>query len=432
MSGAERPRYGGTLHIAIEESPQSLDPAQADSPALRSLNRLVFENLVRLDDRGRLRPSLAVSWQGDPGDQRWRFEVRRGVTFSDGTPLDAAAVAASVRAANPQWKVVALEDLVMIESDARDRNLPAELALSRNSIVRRDNGRATGTGLYTLAKFDAAGKRFTLAANDQYWAGRPFLDSIEVDFGKSYRDQMMLLELGKSDLIELGPEEIHPAQSSNRTVASSLPQELMCLVFSRESQSDAETHLRNALARSIDSSALANVVFQGGGEPTGALVPNWLSGYGFVFAPETAAGNGQGRAPDARVPWTLGYDAWDPAAHLVADRILLNARDAGIKLETRSSGNADLRLARLSLPSLAPQVALSELARELHLPLPAFDDPSIRALYSAENALLKTQRVIPLVHLRSAAAISPMVQAVTLGRDGGWDLEDTWLRAGHP
>ncbi|MBO0911863.1 MAG: hypothetical protein J2P13_08725 [Acidobacteria bacterium] len=431
MAGAERPRYGGSLRIAIEETPPALDPAARNSAALRSLNRLVFENLVRLDDRGRPQPSLAVSWQAEPGNQRWRFKLRGGVIFSDGTRLDAAAVAASVRAGNPGWKVFAMGDQVMIESAAPERNLAAELALPRNSIVRRDNGRWSGTGPFTLANFDAAAKHFTLAANERYWAGRPFLDSIEVDLGKSYRDQMMLLDLGKSDLVELAPGEIHPAQADNRRVASSLPEELMCLVFSREAQSDAETHERNALARSIDSSALANVVFQGGGEATGALLPNWLSGYGFVFAP-AATGGGGGKAPGGRAPWTLAYDPSDPAAHLVADRIQLKARDAGITLKTVTSGNADLRLVRVSLPSLAPRLALSELARELELPLPGFDSPSIGSLYSAENALLKTRRAIPLVHLRTAIALRPTVRAATVGADGGWELENTWLQAERP
>jgi len=432
MTGAERPRYGGTLRVAIEESAHGLDPADSGSPALRSLGRLVFENLVGFDDRGRLQPSLAVSWQVEPGNQRCRFAVRGGVKFSDGTPLDAAAVAASVRAGNPQWKVLAEGDVVLIESGAPDPDLAAELALPRNRIVGRGNGQAAGTGPYTLAKFDAAAKHFTLAANDQYWAGRPFLDAIEVDFGKSYRDQMMLLDLGKSDLVELAPEEIRAAQSGNRRLASSLPQELMCLVFSRGAQSDEETHLRNALRQTIDSSSLASVVFQGGGEPTGALVPNWLSGYGFVFASSAGADGGRGRAVDPRASWTLAYEASDAAAHMVAERIALNARDRGIALQTVTSGSADLRLVRVSLPSLAPQLALSELARELRLPLPEFDGASIGALYSAENALLASRRAIPLVHLRTAVALGPRVQAATVGPGGDWKLENAWLRAERP
>ena len=61
--------------------------------------------------------------------------------------------------------------------------------------------------------------------------------------------------------------------------------------------------------------------------------------------------------------WTLGYDASDPLARVIAERIALNARDAGLTLQpTSHSTVADMRLVRMRLPSLDARVALSELA----------------------------------------------------------------------
>ena len=51
-----------------------------------------------------------------PGSQRWQFRIRRGVKFHDGTPLTAEIAAASLRAANPSWNVVADADSVVIDS----------------------------------------------------------------------------------------------------------------------------------------------------------------------------------------------------------------------------------------------------------------------------------------------------------------------------
>ena len=152
-SAETRPQYGSTLRMATRIAPQNLDPAdktQPDSCARRNLTRLMFETLVTLDDRGRVAPSLATSWQAAPGNQRWQFSVRRGVKFHDGSLLTPEAVAAALRTANPDWSVSAAGDSIVIERDSSDPDLPTRLALSRNSITKRsEGGTLIGTGPFT-------------------------------------------------------------------------------------------------------------------------------------------------------------------------------------------------------------------------------------------------------------------------------------------
>jgi MarR-like DNA-binding transcriptional regulator SgrR of sgrS sRNA len=427
-----RPHYGGTLRVTLKAAPPTLDPAAGSVPA--SISRLIFETLVALDDHGRPQPLLAASWQADPGSQRWRFFIRGGINFQDGTPLDATAAAASLRASNPGWKVSAAADTIMIEAEYADIDLPTELALPRNSIVRRDNtGKLSGTGPFVVAQWDS-GKHATLAANDQYWAGRAFLDSIQIDFGKNDRDQMLALDLGKAEVVEVAPENIHRLRAENRIIMTSEPEELMALVFAQDPRSDDEAHARNALALSIDTAAVNNVVLQGGGEPSGALVPNWLSGYAFVFPSGGSADRvRQERTLAKRVPaWILGYDGSDSIAQVTAQRILLNARDAGIALQLVSAGNSDLRLVRIPLPSSDPQTALAELATVLQLPQPKPGNSSVSDLYSAEKTLLQSHRVIPLLHLRSAVAVRPNVHGLSISPDGTWQLGNVWLSGEKP
>ena len=429
-SAESRPHYGGTLRAAVKEMPQTPDPVTSSAP--NGLSRMIFETLVSLDDRGRPQPLLATSWQSEPGSQRWRFILRSGVSFHDGAPLDSGAVAASLRNSNPEWKVIAAGELVMIETESAHPDLPAELALARNSIVRRD-GKISGTGPFAIAQWEA-GKHATLAANEQYWGGRPFLDSVSVDFGKNDRDQMLSLDLGKADVIEVAPESIHRAHAENRVVMTSEPQELLALVFARDPGSEDEIHARNALARSIDTAAVNNVVLQGGGEPTGAPLPNWISGYAFVFS----AGGSVERARQERmlskhVPtWTLGYDPSDPIARVLAERVLLNARDTGITLQLINTGSPDLRLTRIPLSSSDPHVALAELAKALHLSQPKIGNGSVGDLYAAEKALLQSHRLIPLLHLRSAIALRPNVHDWNLLPDGTWSVSNVWLSGEKP
>jgi ABC-type transport system substrate-binding protein len=427
-----RPHYGGTLRLAMKEAPQTLDPAATGVPT--SISRTVFETLVALDDRGRAQPLLATSWQSDPGSQRWRFFIRGGVSFSDGSPFDSAAVAASLRNSNPQWKVSAASDMVMIETESVAPDLPAELALARNGIVRRDStGKLSGTGPFTITQWDA-GEHVTLTANEQYWASRPFVDSVQIDFGKNDHDQMLSLDLGKADIVEVAAENIQRARAKNRTVMTSEPEELMALVFAHDSSSEDETHARNALALSVDTAAVNNVVLQGGGEPSGGLLPNWISGYGFVFP--TAANIERARTERAQSKhastWTLGFDASDSVARVIAERVQLNARDVEVMLQVSSAGNPDLRLARIPLSSSDPQVALVELAKALQLPQPRFENESTADLYTAEKVLLQSHRVIPLLYLRSALALRSNVHDLNVHPDGTWSLSNVWLSGEKP
>jgi ABC-type transport system substrate-binding protein len=429
---AERPHYGGTLRIELRESPQNLDPATLTATSPESLSRMIFETLVSLDGQGRPQPLLASSWQAEPGNQRWRFLLRAGVSFSDGTPLDASAVVASLRNSNPEWKAVAAGDSVIIETELPDPDLAAELALVRHSIVRRGNGSLMGTGPFTIAQW-TTGQHLTLKANDQYWAGRSFVDSVDVEFGKNDRDQIMALDLGKADVAEVAPENIRRAQAENRNVVTSPAWELMALIFAADPRSDDEVHARNALASSIDTAALNNVVLQGGGEPTAALLPTWESGYGFVFA--DSSGNGARLSQPAQrrsQQWTLSFDTSDPVARVIAQRLALNARDAGITLDLNSSTAADLRLVRIPLASADPHVALIELARALQLPRPKFTNSSVAELYSAEKGILQSHRVIPLLHLRSGVALQPAVHDFSMSLDAMWHLENVWLSAEKP
>ena len=427
-----RPHYGGTLRVAAKEAPGSLDPGSLAVTGPAGLTRVVFETLVKLDDHGYPQSGVATSWQAEPGNQRWRFLLRDGVSFHDGAILDANAVAASLRAGNPNWKIVPDGNTVMIETDAAAPQLPAELALERNGIFRRAGNKMSGTGPFVIAQWDP--RHLSLKANDQYWAGRPFLDSIEIDFGKDYREQLTMFDLGKADVIEIAPENIHRSQAEGRTVINSEPSKLMALVFAEGPKSEDEAQARTALAMSIDTTAINNVVLQGGGAPTGTMLPNWETGYAFTFPIHGGAENVrheriQGRRPS---PLTLGYEGSDPTLRLIAERILLNARDVGITLQLASTGAADLHLLRTPLSSSEPRVATRELAKALQLPEPKFSNSSVTALYSAETSLLHTQRVIPLIHLRSAIALRANVHDLIMLPSGEWQLANIWLSPEKP
>jgi ABC-type transport system substrate-binding protein len=434
-SAETRPQYGGTLHVAMRAASTSLDPAdgtQLDSFARRSLTMLMFDTLVTIDEGGHVQASLAVSWQTTANNQSWQFRLRRGVKFHDGTPLTAEAAAASLRAANPSWNVSADADSVMI--DKSDPEILAELALPRNAIAKRNpENKPSGTGPFHIVDWQP-GKKLTLAAEEACWRGRPFLDSLEIEMGRSFRDQMIALESGKADLVEIAPEQAHRTSLGGRQLSSSSPVELLGLLFTRDAASPDDKLLRNALALSVERTSIRSVLLQGAGQPAASVLPNWMSGYGFVFSTDADLSRArQEREQVRKIPtWTVGYDGNDSLGRLLVERIALNAKDAGLSLQPTTATSVDLRLVRIPLASADPWIALANVAAIAGSPTEkSTGGGSAEELYAAEQSMLATQRLIPLFHLPVSYEATPTLKNWTTRADGSWSLADAWL-GGRP
>ena len=429
-SGGVRPRYGGTLHIMVREAPASLDPAKLSAAQGARIFPLIFEGLTRFDGHSRLQPQLAMRWQGDSSNQHWQFWLRPGVKFHDGTALTAEAVATSLRAANPGWAVSAEGDSVVIETAAPDVELPAKLALPRNGITHRAGNKVVGTGAFLVNDWQT-GKSLALAANEDYWGGRPFADSVLVTLGQNWRQQMVALELGKADVVEVAPEQARRLSSAGHTIVESAPDELVALVFPRAAQSADEVRVRQALSAAIDRASIMNVLLQGQGETAETILPNWMTGYAMLFAQMGEKAESTVSAGSAGT-LTLSYDASDPANQLMAERVALNARDAGISIQTAASAaNADVVLVRVAPASPQPQLALQAVAEAAGLPTPQFQGTSPEELYAREKEMLQSSRIIPLAHVPEVTAMGPGVNDWSAGLFGGWQLADVWL-GGRP
>jgi len=432
VNGATRPRYGGTLRIGTSAVLNSIDPADApDSFLRRNVTRLLFDTLVIVDGNGTIQPSLADSWNSSSGGQRWQFTLRHGITFSDGSPLNADTVAAALRKTNPTWKVASQADIVSIELDSAVNDFPAELSLSRNAIVRRGD-KLLGSGPFVVSQWDPR-HRLVLAARDDYRDGRVFLDSINLEMGKPPREQNIAFDLGQIDVIEIAPEQARRAATEGRKLVNSSPAELMALLFTRDTQSEAERKLREALALSVDRPLMNRVLLQNDGEAAGSLLPTWMTGYGFVFSADANQARAKQLRMEAGQPrtWTLGYNNDDALARVVAERIVLNGRDTGVSVQTTPLASADIRLVRIPLTLTNGRIELSELLAGMGLPPIKLSSSDTEAIYGAESTFLQSRRVIPLLHLRYVSGVGANVQDWAIHRDGIWDVQQVWL-SGRP
>jgi ABC-type transport system substrate-binding protein len=432
----------------LQSSPNALDLPTNATPseywdAVRMLS-LIGDTLVKLDAQDRPQPALAVAWQSDPGARHWQFTMRRGVKFHDGSAASPETIAQILGALHSNWNVRPSADSISIESETAMPSLLAELALPRNLLLKRnikDNGIPIGTGPFLVAEWQP-GKLLQLAANEESWAGRPFVDRVEIEFGKSLRDQAIALELDKADIIETPSQAANGSERHNpSSVSSSLPVELLALVFPANSKAQ-DPRLREALALAIDRKPIQSVLLKGAGEPAASILPNWMTGYSAVFSTQANLQRGRTLLADSRQPaLNLSYDPRDPQAQLIAERIALNAREVGITVQVSLSGAEDIRLMRVVLPSPDPATTLTEATRQLGLPqaaLPAAPrGESLDDLYQAERSALDGYSVIPLFHLPVASAASARVRGWGPDRLGDWStagfsLANFWLADQRP
>jgi peptide/nickel transport system substrate-binding protein len=86
------PHAGGTLNFGIATDTAIIDPSITGSSITALIARNVVDSLVGQAEDNRFTPWLAERWEVNEGNTRYIFHLRQGVTFSDGTPFDAAAV----------------------------------------------------------------------------------------------------------------------------------------------------------------------------------------------------------------------------------------------------------------------------------------------------------------------------------------------------
>ena len=266
-----------------------------------------------------------------------------------------------------------------------------------------------------------SGHRAVFTADENAKGGRPFLDTVDVQMARPMRDRA--IELGRADLVELTPGDLR-RPASGQEIWSSQPVRLIALVFA---PAVSDERVREGLALAVDRAAILNVLLHRQGEIAGALLPQWISGYAFLFPATADVSRARTLTRGAR-PLTLSA-----ADRTMAERIALNARDAGLTITVLPPGTpADVRLVEQRVVSSDPAIALAAIAAGLELPAPS-QAAKPEALYAAERTLLQGFRVVPLFHIPDLYAVGPRVRGGPgIGPLGEWRFENLWLEGARP
>ncbi|WP_182254898.1 ABC transporter substrate-binding protein [Microbacterium esteraromaticum] len=221
---------GGTLVVGYDNEPVTLDPHL--SVLNRTLLNLFFDSLVRQERDGEIVGALAESWK-DNGDSI-EFVLRDGVKFSDGTPVNADAVAFSLdrvldpETASPKSSFLSSIDDVVVVDDSTvrldlnraDPLLLTYLAHEHGAIVSPtavekygdDFGRhPVGSGPWIFDSW-TSGVELKIEKNPEYWGGQsgelPLLDGVRFRFITDPNVLKAELQTGGVDIVRLLPPTV--------------------------------------------------------------------------------------------------------------------------------------------------------------------------------------------------------------------------------
>ncbi|AGC48334.1 putative ABC transporter periplasmic substrate-binding protein [Myxococcus stipitatus DSM 14675] len=275
-----RPRAGGTMRVVLHQAAslrnrQAVDPLFSVENQLSELTACAFSGLTRLEDGG-LEPDLAERWDADPSARRYRFYLRRGVTFHDGALLTATdvkrhlerlldpavrspdrslledvegAVEFSSGLAREVSGIEALDDATL-EIRLREPKafFPHLMALTPTAVARVDaGGRLVGTGPFRVVSLEP--ERVVLERNPSYWRPTvPLLDRLEFQLVDSREEAVTRLRTGSADLVSfLSAEHVEvPGLDSFQVLASAAPFTAFIALNLREAPYD-DVRVRRAL-----------------------------------------------------------------------------------------------------------------------------------------------------------------------------------------
>jgi MarR-like DNA-binding transcriptional regulator SgrR of sgrS sRNA len=447
-----RPAYGGSAEGALAASPLTLDPL---SPALgdEEVSALVFDTLFRWGADGRPAPNLALGLDETPAvpsllgapltSPRARVHLRTDVRFSDGQPLTARDVAASLTRAlaSPRgWMLGPIRsaralssDTVELELSRTAPDLALLLATPAASVTPGGlppGAHPIGSGPFVVSSIarDPEGATVRLAESPTCFSGRPYLDTLTLR-ALSARAETTRLETGALALARHASSGFPGATRRPVALDASAPTLTLYLAFGRALPDDEAQALRAALDLGLDRARLVRQVREPA-RPALSAAPPALGGVEHPIAHDPLAARAQLVAKYPALSLALLIDRSRPSDRALAFRLLvelghlgvtlsLDEVDAGTFARRAATGDYQLLLGTSAPP--APSGGLAELALWAAVDPQAARAQLARAPAQVGAVDLSRTRVLPLVHRGTRLQRAPELRGVAVDQAGRID-----------
>ncbi len=393
------PQTGGRLVFAAETIGESLEPGLWNGFGITNVLDNVGAYLTRPNSSGNwtdpAEPGLAESWEISDDGLVYTFKVRPGVKFHDGTDVDANAIVRSLtRQVNPEdssyveglymhtnytlnrKSIEAVDDMtVRIELEIPDAAYlyrlfhPSAVIISSAALDEFGadiNLNMISAGPFKVERF-TPGSEAVLAAFDEYWEGRPYLDEIVL---RGYPDEGAMLaavESGEVNFAPYPPSSAIPRLSETEGVKVMAGPPLInlflgcCMLNAPMDNRD----IRFAINHAISRENLIQAVLYGLGEMPASFVGPTEFGFdttGYEISTQDldkAAEHMAASGMEMPVPLTLTFESnrfWPQMAELIKSdleavgfAVTLDPQDAGTYWGKVFGGESQLNMNQRSL-----------------------------------------------------------------------------------
>jgi peptide/nickel transport system substrate-binding protein len=355
------PRRGGRLRIGAAGSgnQESFSPYKSGGDAVSDYRvDSVYDGLIIRGDQSQAVPWLATAFEPSADASTWRFTLRDGVTFHDGSPLTPADVIYSLRrSADPKISSGAGElsavlarqikadgrNAVIVPLSGSDITFPTSLGSGATVIVKEGTttfNHPIGTGPFKFASF-TPGQQSLVSRNPDYWGSGPYVDEQEVLSISDDSARLNALLSGDLDIMDNLPPVLAKQHSgSNGFVLQNVATPFGNTFEMRVDQPPFnDNRVRQAMRLLVDRQAMVDVALDGYGS-----VANDLYGKGLPYFADSIPARARdvekakallSAAGQSNLTLTLETSTAVPGGVAAATLFAQQAKDGGVTINVK-------------------------------------------------------------------------------------------------
>jgi peptide/nickel transport system substrate-binding protein len=430
LARADAPRRGGTLIMALDTDPPTVNPDVTTGVPDVSVGSLIYEALTRIDENFQAVPSLAESWTVSPDNLTYTFKLIK-TNWHDGTPFTSKDVKFTLEKVSPKYgakfsaaaghikQITAPDDqTVVIELSSPFGPMLFSLSSYSNAAILPSHvfegtdiltnpatlTKPVGTGPFMMQEW-VRGQTITLARNPNYWRkGLPYLDHIVFRMIPDTSARVLALKAGEVDYIYFyyfsANQYSQIAGDPNIQVRErGTPEDHLIIMNTRRAPFD-QVKVRQALFTAIDRDYIKKAVYQNLGVVMQGAIDSKIA---------------WANDPNINLSKMYPFDPAKAAAMLDAAGVKSGADGKRLKINLvyDSADTSNERLAQVlqsMWQKIGVEVAFAGLTRNMMLPRVFTDwdfDATLQAYSTAGDPALGVSRL----YVTSAIRKAPFVNA---------------------
>lgn len=283
-TGMIEPVDGGTLRIPMPKNPGTLNPLRASTADMVSIGWLVYESLVKYDEKGRITNGVTESFETADNGKTWTFHIKKGIRFQHGdnelTANDVMytyGLIMSYPSEECPYKdsaVLRIENMEVVDN----YTLKVTAAQSGHTVLDAlcfpilsqsycgsrniDTALPSGTGPYTAVESGASG--MTLKPNENWWKQRAHIGTIEAVAVPDNDSALSSFEVNELTVVPTQQITAHRyEQDEDAAVYDVMTQRYECLVPNLLDSALTNLSIRQAIAYALDTKEIINRAFLG-------------------------------------------------------------------------------------------------------------------------------------------------------------------------